>query len=156
MSPGEEFELSLGVDDAVRVRYPQGLRRVDIPTGGGFLASAASRQRTIHQSQPIELHYTKRSAVRIRILDQLPESESEALVIKLLEPELVASNANTNGSASASNLNVNSEEWPEKMTAQKADNGCIEWRLTMQPGERTRLALRYDITHPVKDTVLGL
>ena len=74
VSPQEEFEVSLGVDPAVKITYKPVNK---FEKKGGFVTKV--RQIEFHQG--IVVKNTKSSAVKIKITDQLPKSSEDKLKV---------------------------------------------------------------------------
>ena len=76
VSPMEEFEVSLGVDPAVKVTYKP-LKKYKQTTG------IMSKYTQTQYIQDIVIKNTKASAVKITVTDALPKSFEEKLKVSL-------------------------------------------------------------------------
>ena len=83
VSPSEEFELSLGVDPAIKVTYKP-LRKYVQRTG------VVSKSTQTDYRQQISIKNTKTTTIKIKIRDQLPKSSEEKLKVFFCSHSLVA------------------------------------------------------------------
>ncbi|XP_065057197.1 protein F37C4.5-like isoform X2 [Rhopilema esculentum] len=135
VSPSEEFELSLGVDPAIKVTYKP-LRKFMQRTG----VVSKSTQTDYHQQ--ISVKNTKTTTIKIKIRDQLPKSSEDKLKVILKEPAIPS--LKQKGSAG--------EEQPVKLT----DKNHIEWNLEIKPSETKELNMKYTVEHPADIAISGL
>ena len=74
VSPQEEFEVSLGIDPAVKITYKP-VNKFEKKTG------LVTKSRQIEYHQEIVVKNTKSSGVKIKITDQLPKSSEDKLKV---------------------------------------------------------------------------
>ena len=79
VSPQEEFEVSLGVDPAVKITYKP-LNKFEKKSG------LVTKYKQIEYHQEIIIKNTKASKIKIKVSDQLPKSSEDKL--KVLECNL--------------------------------------------------------------------
>lgn len=72
VSPQEEFEVSLGVDPAVKITYKP-VNKFAKKSG------LVTKSKQIEFQQEIIVKNTKASAVKIKVTDQLPKSSEDKL-----------------------------------------------------------------------------
>ena len=100
-APGEEVELALGVDDRVRVERELVRRGATKPMLG------AARRRDAEHRIRVTNHTP--AAARVTVLDQLPVSRDEGIVVK--------------------------EQRLEPVPTERTDLGVLTWLLDLAPGE---------------------
>ena len=144
ISRNEEFELSLGVDEALKIKYPPISQKNE---SAGFI----SKQTVIRFGQDIVVHNTKSLPVQLKVVEQVPVSESERIQVNILEPANLTSGPGANTSSPEL-----SDPWPEKRSTRLTSFNCVEWRLTLKPDEKQTLTLKYDVSHPSSDKITGL
>ncbi|HEU4421696.1 MAG TPA: mucoidy inhibitor MuiA family protein [Pilimelia sp.] len=106
-APGEEVELALGLDDRVRVE------RKLIRRTATRAALSSTRRRDVEYRTTITNHTPR--AARITVLDQLPVSRDDAIVVR----ETVA----------------------EPTPAERTDLGVLTWRFDLEPGQSREVVL---------------
>ena len=91
VSPGESFDCALGLDPAIRIVYHQ-LSKKSAKSGFYTKTSVTS------YTQRITIHNTKaRTIADLRIVDQIPVSTDEKIVVKLFNPPLPSMQPNVGG-----------------------------------------------------------
>ena len=101
VSPGESFDCALGLDPAIRIVYHP-LSKKSAKSGFYTKTSVTS------YTQRITIHNTKsRTVADLRIVDQIPVSADEKIVVKLFNPPLPSVQANVGGSIKAGEKSVN-------------------------------------------------
>jgi uncharacterized protein (TIGR02231 family) len=117
-APGEEVELALGIDDRIRIERELVRRTASKAVLG------PTRRREVEHRITITNH-TPRPA-RIRVLDQLPVSRDDGIVVKELRVE--------------------------PAPAERTELGVLTWELTLQPGEEKKiyLGLRVELSRGVE------
>lgn len=117
-APGEEVELALGVDDRVRVERELVRRSTGKAVLGGTRRQEAAYRITVANHGP--------RPARITVVDQVPVSRSESIVVRevALRPE----------------------------PAERDELGQVTWRLELAPGARAEveLAVRVDVAKGVE------
>jgi uncharacterized protein (TIGR02231 family) len=78
--PGEKFDLALGADEAIAVKY----KRVNKFTESTGLTSSGKR---ITYEYLLTVQNNKRTAEHVIVADQVPLSRNEKITVKLLAPE---------------------------------------------------------------------
>lgn len=119
--PGEKFELALGADEGIAVARKLNNRLVE-NTG------LVNRGQRITYDYTLSAQNNRKIPVSLVLLDQIPVSRHEKIVVKLLAPENV----------------------------KPAADGTIKWTLTLQPGEKRELPLKFSVEHPDDLPVAGL
>jgi uncharacterized protein (TIGR02231 family) len=117
-APGEEVELALGVDDRVRVERELVRRAAGKAVLGGTRRHEAAYKITIGNYGP--------RAAAITVIDQIPVSRDESIVVRdvQLEPK----------------------------PAEQTDLGEVTWKLSLEPGRTAELtmAFRVDVAKGVR------
>jgi uncharacterized protein (TIGR02231 family) len=106
-APGEELELALGVDDRVRVERKLVRRSATKAVLGSTRRREAEHRITVTNHTP--------APARITVLDQLPVSRDDAIVVKELRLE--------------------------PPPAERTDMGVLTWVLQLAPGESSEIHL---------------
>jgi uncharacterized protein (TIGR02231 family) len=79
--PGEKFDLALGADEGISVKY----KRVQKFTEATGLTNSGKR---ITYEYLITVQNNKRTAERVIVADQVPLSRNEKITVKLLSPDV--------------------------------------------------------------------
>lgn len=128
----EEFELALGVDDAVSVERTLVNRFVEKT---GFTNSG----RRVTYEIALEITNNKSIPVTLELSESLPVSRNEKIIVKILEPD----ERDIGG--------------PEDNNAFKRDdNGILTWTGSLAPGATKNLTLEFSIEHPADMDVTGV
>jgi len=128
----EEFELALGVDDAVSVERTLVNRFV---AKTGFTNSG----HRVTYEVAIELTNNKSIPVTLEVSESLPVSRHEKITVKILQP------------------NEREIGGPDDNTAFKRDeNGILTWTGSLAPGATRNLTLEFSIEHPADMDVSGV
>jgi uncharacterized protein (TIGR02231 family) len=123
VQPGEKFDLSLGVDEGIALKRKLVNRFAEDTgfTNGG---------RRVTYEFLLSVQNNKKTAERVVLLDQLPISRNEKIVVKHLSPD------------------------PKDL---KPDNeGVLKWTLDLKPGEKREITLKFSVDHPADVNVTGL
>lgn len=120
---GEKFDLALGADEGISVKH----KRVQKFTEDTGLTNSGKR---ITYEYLLTIQNNKKSAERVIVVDQLPLSRNEKIVIKQLAPAA-------------------SEVKP-------TDEGTLKWTLDLKPGEKREITVKFTVDHPNDVTVTGL
>lgn len=131
VAPTEEFSLSLGIDENLRVEH----RLVkEFDKEGGNLFSKKTLVKIFEYETKIRNF--KKTAEEITMWDQLPISQSEQLKVQLLEPPY--------------------KEDTEEL--KKVEDEKLKWLVRLKPGEERVIPFRYAVEVPVelKDRVVGI
>ena len=121
--PGEKFDLALGVDDGIGVKH-QRVQKFTEDTG----LTGSGKRVTYEYLLTVQNH--KKSVERVIVVDQIPVSRNEKVVVKQLAPD-------------AREL---------KPTAE----GALKWTLELQPGEKRELTVKFSVDYPNDVNVTGL
>jgi uncharacterized protein (TIGR02231 family) len=118
LRPGEEAEISFGVDEGVNIerRFDGEERSV-----GGII----SKRTAIERRYTIEVQNLHRRAFDIEILDQLPVSQHEDIEVRLLD-----------SATPPDERDVGDEP------------GILAWRGKYEPGEKRIIKLHYAVSYP--------
>jgi uncharacterized protein (TIGR02231 family) len=120
-APGEEVELALGVDDRVRVE------RELVRRSAAKAVLGSTRRREAEHKITISNH-TPRS-VRVTVLDQIPVSRDDGIVVK--------------------------EQWVDPEPAERTDLGVLTWRLELEPGKSKEIHLGIRVEQARGVEILG-
>ncbi|KND91574.1 Protein F37C4.5, partial [Tolypocladium ophioglossoides CBS 100239] len=142
-SADETFILSLGVDPAIKVTYPNPVVRRAAP--GVF-----RQENTTMFIRSVTLHNTRASSgkpVSIVVLDQVPVSQDEKLRVGVLSP----SNLAPGGGAVAAGVPGldawENKDWGKASASLKKD-GEVSWEVSLNAGKAVRLNLEYTVAFP--------
>jgi len=124
VSPGEEFELFLGTDSAVKVEYKPERRVNDAP---GFMSKNASQ----HVKQETVIKNNKAIEITIFVYEQVPLSNDEKIKVRLISPDL--------------------KQDSDKVKLNQANN--LEWKVTIASKQESKFPLEYVIEWP-KDRII--
>ncbi len=125
--PGQETEISLGVDEGVRVEY-RFIKR--FRKNEGLVGKRISEQ---FEYRILITNNRPRSA-EIKVSDQFPQSSDKELVIKQLQPQV--------------------RDNPKEIAVD--DEARITWSFSLKPGENRELPLAYLIEYPSDRRIEGL
>jgi uncharacterized protein (TIGR02231 family) len=122
LAPGEEHELGFGVDDLVRVRHT-----IAEQTRGesGWVSSSKTDVRNYR----ITVKNMHQRPIQLRVLDQIPVSQNEAIKIELL------------GRTQPTRRNVDEKR------------GVLAWDMTLAPDEEKAVEFGYRVTWPAAKSV---
>ena len=121
--PGEKFDLALGADEGISVKH----KRVQKFTEDTGLTNSGKR---ITYEYLITVQNNKKTVERVIVVDQLPVSRNEKVVVKQLLPD-------------AQELKPTPE-------------GALKWSLDLKPGEKRDLTVKFTIDYPNEVNVSGL
>lgn len=120
---GEKFDLALGADEGIAVKH----KRVQKFTEDTGLTGSGQR---ITYEYLLTIQNNKKSAERVIVVDQLPLSRNEKIVVKQLAPDA--------------------------REMKPTDEGTLKWALDLKPGEKRELTVKFTIEHPKDVQVSGL
>lgn len=123
--PGQEIELSFGVDDRVRVEYA-------FDTGEKSKEGIFEKRRRVERRYRIEVANHHGRAMDVAVLDQLPVPQDERIRVELLE----------DGTAPTSRD-------PEGV------RGVLAWEKAYAPGEKGVIRFGYAVVYPEGEVVPG-
>jgi uncharacterized protein (TIGR02231 family) len=121
--PGEKFDLALGADEGISVKRKLNNRFTE-DTG------VMTKGKRITYDVTLTVQNNKKSAAKITVLDQIPVSRHEKIVVKVLTPD-------------------------EKVAKADAD-GILKWNLELNPGEKRDLPLKFSVEFPNDLAVAGV
>lgn len=121
--PGEKFDLALGADEGISVKHKR-VQKFTEETG------VFSKTHRITYEYLITIQNNKRTEERINVIDQVPLSRNEKIVVKVVLP-------------------------PEK-EAKPDDEGKLKWTFNLKPSEKRELTVKFTIDYPTDVKVDGL
>jgi uncharacterized protein (TIGR02231 family) len=121
--PGEKFDLALGVDDAIAITHKLN-NRFSEDTG------LIDKGKRVTYDYTLTVQNNKKTFERVVLLDQVPVSRNEKIVVTLIAPDAT-------------------EVKPEA-------DGTLKWTLDLKPGEKRELPLKFSIERPSAVAVAGL
>jgi uncharacterized protein (TIGR02231 family) len=121
--PGEKFDLALGADEGIAVKRTLN-RRFTESTG------LMTKSQRITYDFTLTVQNNKKAAAKVVVLDQVPVSRNEKIVVKLVAPD-------------------------ERVAKPEAD-GTLKWTLELKPGEKRELPLTFTVEYPADLAVTGL
>jgi len=119
--PGEKFTLALGADEAIAVKRKLNNRFTE-DTG------LMTKGRRITYDFTLTVQNNKKTAEKVVLLDQVPVSRHEKIVVKILAPD----------------------------DAKPDADGTLRWTLALAPGEKRELPLKFSIEYPNDLPVTGV
>lgn len=139
VAPNEEFWCSLGVDEGMKVTHTFVNR-----TGGEQGVFSKSRRLRYEYLLEVTNHKPNRQAVVV--IDQIPLTGNEKIVVELLDPKLKIGEKSTS----------RHEQAPFDGAARIDDRGILEWRFTLDPSQSAKIPLAFAVEHPRSMHVTGL
>ncbi|VUC24869.1 unnamed protein product [Clonostachys rosea] len=139
---GQNINLSLGVDPAIRVGYsaPE-MKRA---TSGFFTKEDIKLyERTIRVENT---RTTVEAPVKLIVSDQVPLSKNENLRVELLKPEGLVVGAESQPAGEPGK--DNDESWGSAK-AHLRKTGTVDWLVALQPGKSVKLSLEYLVATPI-------
>jgi uncharacterized protein (TIGR02231 family) len=123
LAPGEEHELGFGVDDLIRVRHA-----ITETTRGE--SGLISTSKTDVRNYRITVKNLHQRPIEVRVLDQIPVAQNEAIKIELL------------GRTPPTRRNVDDKR------------GVLAWDMTLTPNEEKVVEFGYRVTWPSARSVI--
>ncbi|MDI1320715.1 MAG: mucoidy inhibitor MuiA family protein [bacterium] len=120
---GEKFDLALGADEGISVKYKR-VNRFAEDTG---LTNSGKR---LTYEYLLTVQNNKKTAERVIVVDQVPLSRNEKIVVKLLSPDA--------------------------KDVKPTDEGSLKWSLDLKPGEKRELTVKFAIEYDKDTNVSGL
>lgn len=127
VSPGETFWVFLGVDAAMSVNRKK-VKAYESDEG------VFTKKRKMIYEYLIEITNNKKTEEELVLWDQLPISNHEDIVVKLIQPPW---NGDTD-------------------TLKKNEHEFLEWLLRLKPGETRQIPFQFSVEHPKEVPVYGL
>ncbi len=121
--PGEKFDLALGADESITVKRKLNNRYTE-DTG------VMTKSKRITYDVTFTIQNNKKTAEKLVLVDQIPISRHEKIVVKVLAP-------------------------PERDVKPEAD-GTLKWTLSLNPGEKRDVPLKFSVEYPNDFPVVGL
>lgn len=129
IGPGEEFDLYLGVDENVKVKFEQIDKKVDET----LIGSIPSLDRRISFTNKLTLENYKSKNIKVHLFETMPVSENDKIKVKM-------------GNVS---LAPNDKDWKDR-------KGVWRWELELKPKEKKEIIYSYIVEHPRNMQVEGL
>jgi uncharacterized protein (TIGR02231 family) len=120
---GEKFDLALGADEGIAIKH----KRVQKFTEDTGLTNSGKR---ITYEYLVTIQNNKKTAERVIVVDQLPLSRNEKVVVKQLAPDA--------------------------REVKPTDEGALKWTLDLKPGEKREITVKFTVEHPNEVNVTGL
>jgi uncharacterized protein (TIGR02231 family) len=127
ISPNQEFKISLGIDEAIQIEHK--LKNKFSKDEGLF-----SKKSKINFEYSIEITNNKKIDCNISVKDQIPVSQNQEIKVDLIEPKYKEDTAGL----------------------KKTDDGIIEWKNNIKPGEKVKLDLKFVVEFPREIEIDGL
>lgn len=152
VSPGQIFDLPLGVDPALQISYPK--PSVHRATQGIF-----SKESAQVFTRSVWVTNTKTVPVELLVLDQVPLSEDERLSISILQPRGLSKEGDTakagsaakEGASGATHV-VQNAAWG-KATATLKKDGQVAWTANVEKKQGCLLTLEYEARMPAAERI---
>jgi uncharacterized protein (TIGR02231 family) len=129
VAPGETFDLSLGIDEGVKVKRDLVSRKVDQTLIGG-IASPTKKTAFIWK---LTLEHYKPRAARVNVYEALPVSQDDRIKVR---------NVRTSREPTV-------KDWQDR-------KGVWKWELDLQPKQKAEITIEYEVEHPREMPVEGL
>lgn len=120
---GEKFDLALGADEGISVKH----KRVNKFTEDTGLTNSGKR---ITYEYLITVQNNKKTAERVIVVDQVPLSRNEKIVVKVLAPD--------------------------GKEVKPTEEGSLKWTLELKPAEKRELTIKFTVDYPKDVDVSGL
>jgi uncharacterized protein (TIGR02231 family) len=121
--PGEKLDLALGVDEGISVKRTLNSRVTED-------AGLVTKRTRIAYSFTLTIQNNRRAAATVNVLDQVPVSRNEKIVVAVDEPK--------------------------EDEAKTETDGTVKWTLDLKPGEKQELPLKFSVEYPSDLQVTGL
>lgn len=123
VSPSETFTASIGVDPSITIHRN---RTTNYESSGVFTKSKVVK----YNYEYILQNNRKKDTVQVEVLDQIPLSQNEKIVIEQLDPNIKEIRANP--------------------------DGIISWKQTVKPNEKKNWNLNFSVEFPVDFIMRGM
>jgi uncharacterized protein (TIGR02231 family) len=121
--PGEKFDLALGADEGISVKH----KRVNRFTEDTGLTNSGKR---ITYEYLLTIQNNKKTAARVVVVDQIPVSRNEKVVVKQLAPDA--------------------------KEVKPTPEGALKWTLELKPAEKREITLKFSVDYPNDVQVTGV
>ncbi|KAL2861895.1 hypothetical protein BJX68DRAFT_223471 [Aspergillus pseudodeflectus] len=138
-APGVFFNISLGIDPGIEVKYSKPSVK---PLAGALFFNKEDGAKFRRSTW---VKNTKGVAVDLLVSDQIPISDDEKLRVRVLEPVGLEKEGDE--------VDVKMEKSKGSGTAALRKNGEVKWTLKLQPSQEIRLVLEYEAKVPVGSDV---
>ncbi|QRV93241.1 hypothetical protein RhiJN_21259 [Ceratobasidium sp. AG-Ba] len=160
ISPNERFNISLGIDSALRVSYPPARTLNHIVNRSNFFIGNNPGTSVAARSQRITVRNTRPAPVTtLRIFDHVPVSTDDELKVTITSPSSLDSIRQTGvpGREDATEKESREHEWMNVKTGVKArwapldtrGEGTVEWECRVRPNEELELELAWQVDAPI-------
>ncbi|CUA67725.1 hypothetical protein RSOLAG22IIIB_13544 [Rhizoctonia solani] len=158
--PSDSFQLSLGVDPALRVTYPLVHTHKRTRSQSGFTFPGRQKQpkqETTTYSQQITIRNTRPTAVlALYILDHVPVSNDSTVRVNLTSPQGLRPNNRPAEEDATAEKQDGSEAWIRPQQGVRArwassdigGEGAIEWLCAIVAGDEMELKLGWEVNVP--------
>jgi len=147
VSPGQTFDLPLGVDPAVHVSYPK-------PTVHRSIVGVFNKESNQVFSRLIYLTNTKSTPIELLVLDQTPVSEDERLNINIVKPNgLFKGGDRVRAGSSVRDESGKDASWG-KATATLQKDGKVAWTVAMEKKGACLMRLEYEARLPSQEKIV--
>ncbi|CAE6433400.1 hypothetical protein ACGC1H_001521 [Rhizoctonia solani] len=155
--PSDSFQLSLGIDPALRVTYPlvNTHKRTRSQTGFNFPGRQKQpKQATTKYSQQVTIRNTRATAVQdLHILDHVPVSNDSTVKVNVTSPQGLREN-NRPTEDETTEKEKRDEKWAHPQKGVRArwappdmgGEGAIEWVCAIGAGEELELKLGWEVS----------
>lgn len=154
VSPGQLFDLPLGVDPGIHINYPK--PSVHRSTQGIMFNKESAQVFT----RSIWLNNTKPTPIELLVIDQVPVSEDERLKIVITEPkglaregDSVKAGTSAKAGSSGSTAVMKGSSWGHALAKMKK-NGEINWTVNLEKGQACLLKLDYEARLPQAEKIV--
>ena len=130
--PGEKFELALGADEGIAIKRKL-VNRFAEDTG------ITAKYRRVTYEFLVTVTNNKKTAEKVVFKDAVPVSRDEKIEVKLLTP---------------AERDLSTKEAPKEIS--REEDGKLVWRLSLKPGEKRELPLRFSVEYPAGTPVTGV
>ncbi|KAL2783185.1 hypothetical protein BJX66DRAFT_330786 [Aspergillus keveii] len=138
-APGVFFNISLGIDPGIEVKYSKPSVK---PLAGALFFNKEDGAKFRRSTW---LKNTKGVAVDLLVSDQIPISDDEKLRVRVLEPAGLEKEGDE--------VDVKMEKSKGSGTVALRKNGEVKWTLKLQPSQEIKLVLEYEAKVPVGSDV---
>jgi len=154
VSPGQLFDLPLGVDPGIHINYPK--PSVHRSTQGIMFNKESAQVFT----RSVWLNNTKPTPIELLVIDQVPVSEDERLKIVIAEPkglaregDSVKAGISAKAGSSGSTAVMKDSSWGHALAKMKK-NGEINWTVNLEKGQACLLKLDYEARLPQAEKIV--
>ncbi|OCK82657.1 hypothetical protein K432DRAFT_380269 [Lepidopterella palustris CBS 459.81] len=154
VSPGQLFDLPLGVDPSIHINYPK--PSVHRSTQGIMFNKESAQVFT----RSIWINNTKSAPIELLVIDQVPVSEDERLKIVITQPrglsregDSAKAGVSAKEGSSGSIAVTQSSSWGHAVAKLKK-NGELNWGVKLEKGQGCLLKLDYEARLPPAEKIV--